>query len=1529
MSEDVDNRVVHMEFDNAAFSSKISDTIRGLDKLQQSLKMSEGVKGMADVQKSMSSFDSSAVTRGIEGISMKFLAMSTIAITAISGVVTKLGGLASQMAQGFTLSPIKDGFSEYETNIGSIQTILANTDRYGTKLPEVTANLDALNEYSDKTIYNFGEMVKNIGLFTNSGIRIGDATSMIKGFSNAAAASGTTAEGAASAAYQLSQALSNGEIRVMDWKSLTTVGMGNKNMQQGLIELADSMGTIDKAGTSADEVAKGFNESLEKGWLSADVMSNYLKIMAGDLDAAEMATMGLSEEQIKWFQRQQKIAEESATKVRTFTQLIGTVKESIGSGWSQTFKTLLGDFEGATNLFSGINGVISNMVSNSADRRKQMLEDWAAVGGRSVLFEGIAKLFESIKSIINPIRLAFREMFPRKTAGDLYKLTTAFRDFAEKLKIGEESGKKLYGIFKGVFGIFRIAGQVLKGVFGIFSAVFGILAGGPGKGAATAMGSLGEAIGRLADGGGITEFFSGLTDKIVAFVSVLGRAATAVKDFFVNLFGGKGSGGGDKKGNKSLDKMTQSASALGETADKASSAWQSFVNGIKSLGSGVANVAKAIGDFFGGLGSKIGDALSSGNFTKVLVGMGITAFGILAKALHNFSKDGFQFDFFGGLGERIGDTLTEVQDTLKSFQLAIKAEALRKIAIALAILVGAILVLALIPEDRLKKSLLALTAGMAELVIAMKQLQGTTKDMLKISVGLIALSVAVLILAAAMVVMSFLDWEAVGKGFAALSAMLVGMVLASKGLDASGDDMMKASLGLIAMSLGLVIFTFAIKRLSDIPFMELVKGIGGAAVGLRLLSAAMNSIPDDMGKKGIGFLLASTSINLVAKAVEAFGKMSAPDLLQGVLALQASLAALDLFINSMPPGVDKMALALVALGASVYVIAQAISVMGGMKFTDLLKGVGALGAMMLILAVGVNAMSGAQVGALAIVVVAGAIAVLAGVIKLLGELSLAQIITGILAFALALGVIALVAYAIMATGAVLAIMSLGVAMQGLGVALLLMGGGALLAAMAIGLFAKNGVKGFETFMKIIDEVVGSVKKFGKLIVGAIFSIVEEFVMQFPQLLMKLLELGGMILDGLQAIFPKLMETVGVAIDQLLILLAEKGPALTEAGFNLLVGFLENLRARAAEISGVATGVVASFIEGIANNIESVVGSAVMLLTSWLNGIASHAEEIAGAGVNVILGFIGGIAANMFQIATKATELVTQFITTISANSDSIVTAGVNAILDFLEGIGQDVQQVIDKGVEIVGKFIEGVGNAATDLVTAAGEALVDFMEGIETWIRDNSQRITDAGAGIAGAIVDGIAAALGADSAIDLVKDAVGGLADLIPSWAKDMLGIKSPSKVMMEIGGHVVAGLVQGLDDKGSAVANQSKGLATTVMDSFRKTLSDLSGAIGDPGDIQPVIAPVLDLTQVESEAKKLAGMMGVDTLVPTTSMDHARLIALSDPGVKSETEGGPVTQNNTFIQNNTSPKALTEADLYRQTKGLFATTLEELKSA
>ena len=261
MSRTVDQRVVEMRFDNAQFASGIADTQKSLDNLNQSISnagKNDGINNLGD---------------GVETVKLKFSALETIASTALANITTSVMGLGTKIVKELTLDPIMSGFSEYETKMGSIQTILSNTASKGTTLDDVNNALNTLNTYADKTIYNFTEMTRNIGTFTAAGIDLGTATTDIQGISNLAAASGSTAQQASTAMYQLSQAIAAGSVNLQDWNSVVNAGMGGEKFQEALKT------TAREHGIAVDEMieAEGsFRESLKDGWITTDVLNDTL-----------------------------------------------------------------------------------------------------------------------------------------------------------------------------------------------------------------------------------------------------------------------------------------------------------------------------------------------------------------------------------------------------------------------------------------------------------------------------------------------------------------------------------------------------------------------------------------------------------------------------------------------------------------------------------------------------------------------------------------------------------------------------------------------------------------------------------------------------------------------------------------------------------------------------------------------------------------------------------------------------------------------------------------------------------------------------------------------------------------------------------------------------------------------------------------------------------------------------------------------------------------------------------------------------
>ena len=425
MSTTVDSRVLEMRFDNKQFEQGVSTTMSTLDKLKQKLNFTGASKGLEDIGRSAKNVSFAGMNSGIETVQAKFSALQVMGITALTNITNQAVNAGKRMAKALTIEPISTGFQEYESQINAVQTILANTQKEGTNVEIVNKALDELNTYADKTIYNLGEMIRNIGTFTAAGVKLDTSLKAIQGIANLAAVSGSTSQQASTAMYQLSQALSSGTVRLMDWNSVVNAGMGGQVFQDALVETSRLLGT---GADQAIAATGSFRESLREEWLTAEVLTKTLKKFtttgaaeyiseftglskemvdstlestdawgeeAGAIDKAAEALAkksGKNKDEIKQVLQFAKTAEDAATKVKTFTQLIDILKEAAQSGWSQTWRIIVGDFEEAKELFTGLSNFFGGIIGKSADNRNKILEGALSNNPFTKLAEKIEKV---------------------------------------------------------------------------------------------------------------------------------------------------------------------------------------------------------------------------------------------------------------------------------------------------------------------------------------------------------------------------------------------------------------------------------------------------------------------------------------------------------------------------------------------------------------------------------------------------------------------------------------------------------------------------------------------------------------------------------------------------------------------------------------------------------------------------------------------------------------------------------------------------------------------------------------------------------------------------------------------------------------------------------------------------------------------------------------------------------------------------------------------------------------------------------
>ena len=866
-SKVIDERILAMKFDNSQFESGVSRSMNTLDRLKAKLNMTGAAKGLEQVSQAARNVTTnglSGLSSGIETVQAKFSALQVVGMTAISRITNTVINLGKRLVSAITVDPIKDGFREYETQMNAVQTILANTQKEGTNVKMVNAALDDLNHYADKTIYNFTEMTRNIGTFTAAGVKLNTSVSAIKGIANLAAVSGSSSMQASSAMYQLSQAIASGTVKLMDWNSVVNAGMGGQVFQDALIRTSKHL----KTGAEAAIKAKGsFRESLQTGWLTTEVLTQTLDQFATAADTQEeyqaavekFVKQGYSKEEAVQMANMAKTAGDAATKVKTFTQLIDTIKEALGSGWTTTWRTIIGDFEDARNLWTDVSNVLNDAINKSSDARNKIVSEWANLGGRTKLIEGLSNVFKGLVSVITPIQKAFREIFPPTTSKQLLAMTEGFRKFTEKLVISDKTADKLKRTFKGLFSIADLVKKAFELVGGTIVKIFS-------SGA-----------------------FGGVLDIILSFTVAIGDMFTALD-----------------KGIKISGLSSSIGKIISEIADVIKSAASQIDNFSNLLSKAGENISKTLGKIWDGITDVLGwitKNVSIGDILNgIFIGHGINAvynFTDMIKTITSAIENIIPAvkERKGAIEKNVTGILDKVGDALENFTKGIDVSSVVAIAGALGILAASLKTIASLDAKDITKSVIAMGAMFVMLnrsfdFISQSLSIFKPKGVVKMGLSLTALATAVNILSNATKKLSDIDLLDLGK---ALGGLAVEMLVLTKGLNAiNGVKIpLKTSVVMLALAESCKMLGDAMQKFAGLSWGEITRGLvgmGGALTEFVVSLKVLNKIGGFKSLAGsASLLIAVQSLKTMANGLKSFSGLSWGEITRGLVGMGGAL----------------------------------------------------------------------------------------------------------------------------------------------------------------------------------------------------------------------------------------------------------------------------------------------------------------------------------------------------------------------------------------------------------------------------------------------------------------------------------------------------------------------------------------------------------------------------------------------------------------------------------------------------------------
>lgn len=1307
MSTTIDERVVEMRFDNKQFESNVQTSLSTLDRLKKSLNLSGAAKGFDEIDSASKKVNMNGLANAVESVRLKFSALEVMAVTALANITNSALNAGKRIVSALTIDPIKTGFQEYETQIGAVQTILANTQHEGTNLQQVNRALDELNTYADKTIYNFTEMTRNIGTFTAAGVNLQTSVDSIKGIANLAAVSGSTSQQASTAMYQLSQALAAGKVSLMDWNSVVNAGMGGKVFQDALVRTSELLGTGAK---NAINMYGSFRESLTKGeWLTTEVLTETLKQFAGAYSEADLIQQGFSESQAKEIAQMAKTAEEAATKVKTFTQLWDTLKESAQSGWTATWEILIGDFEEAKDLLSEVSETIGNVIGEAAQARNDLLSGGLSSGWKQLLNQGIADEAGYIESI---------QEVARKSGDAFDKMVADSDNFSDALKKGLQEGvissetlsDAVHNLRDKMTGMSqeerKAAGYTSEMVEQIEKLDEGLKNGSV---------SMDEFTEKILKPSGRENLIQSIWNAAKGLMSVIAPIKEAFRDIFPPMTSEQ-----LYAFTEALRNLTERMKLSETTSENLKRTFKGLFAVLDIIKQAVTAVFNAVGSLLGGVGDlgagilgvtgtfgdwlvKLDEFIKQGDVFNKVLGTIVSVIKTVATAIRDFVKVVAEkiafpgFELLHSLLERLHARMSQIGDAAGGMKSSVSS-AFEAMGNALANCQFMQLLQAI--WDAVK----AIAGGIADAMgkvgsslidsIGNADFSGVIDLLNGISFGAIAVGITKFVGA----IKEQLD------SIGSIKESFIGILDSVRGCFEAYQSQLQAGT-LLKIASAIAILVASLVALSLIDSAKLSAALGAITVLFADLMASMaifnkiSGMASGVIRSTTAMLAISTSVLILASALKKLGDLDAKQLatgLTGVAGLTATMIVAAKSLGKGGPTIIKGASQMVIFAAAIKVLASACEDLSALDWEGLAKGLVGVGVLLAEVSLFMNTakFSGQSVTtATGIVILSGAIKILASACEDFAQMNWGEIGRGLTSIGIVLAEI--VAFTRL-TGNAQHVIATSAALIGIGAAM------KILAA---------AVKDFSA-MNWSELAVGLVGMAGAL---ATVTIAVNFM-------------------------PKNMIAIGtglIAVSTALLIMAsalenmggmewnEIAKGLVALGGSLGI-MAVGLRAMTGTLSGSAAMLVAASALAILTPVLSILGA--MSWTAIVKGLVSLAGAftvigVAGAVltplVPTILGLSGamaligvavlGLGAGLLAAGTGLSAIAVGF-TALAAAGTAGATAVVASLTVIITGIADLIPAIVAKIGEAIVEFCKVIANSAGEIGNAVKEVVLTLVD---------------------------------------------------------------------------------------------------------------------------------------------------------------------------------------------------------------------------
>lgn len=830
-------------------------------------------------------------------------------------------------------------FLDMVSNIGKFTNMNIKLDEASTSMQGIAvwaAKSGANANEASRAMYNISQSLGTGSMRLQDWMSIENANMATAEFKETAiqtaAALGTLQKGA------------DGVYRTMAGNEVTIQNF-REHLSDGWLTAEALTGTLTRYGAAVGELNKLYNDL--GGEVTTSKLVQYIdEFTAGtiDLDAAA-EEMGLTVDEVKdrlsvfnteAMQFSLK-AFKAAQEAKTFAEALNSVKDAVSSKWMQSFELIFGDYEQAKKLWTNMANILYDIFAASGDTRNEMLSLWAVMekGGRDTFIDSLYESLAAILQILKPVQAGFQAVFPPMTAERLAELVQGFNDFLKSIRLTDEQMKKLARIFRGVFSaadilftLIRQAGtagfNLLRKILGLFN--LDILETGA---------SFGDLIYNFRNFIKETNIFEAGANKIIELFDKISKVVSDFqKKFFethpeVNDIFAQFTDAGQKAyedfksivnairntihrfgkdGDLKLPEIKNFEdfkAALGQVLAIVDEELQKldinlgkfgiklddFQNGGSGLLSMISNAFQKFGDIFSKVFKTVQSYLPEINLLNMaLIGLGagmVFSVSKIADGLMLFAK---VLKGFSGIGVATTKAIDSLRGVFEQYQKNLKADRIRGVALSIGILVAELIVLSLIPTDKLVKAgvaMLGLTVVVVGLCAALNKVGNV-----KVSAAmLLSLAASLTLLAIAL---NAINPENIVIKLVAMIAMMTMLVAFMKQMNKSAATVSAGAGSILAISTSLLLMIYGLKKLSELDpravadqIPNIIILVGSLLLLEKLFGTTKGTKSSIFNSKTTSLIAMATSLILIVQAFKVLNELDPSSIAIGITAMTA------------------------------------------------------------------------------------------------------------------------------------------------------------------------------------------------------------------------------------------------------------------------------------------------------------------------------------------------------------------------------------------------------------------------------------------------------------------------------------------------------------------------------------------------------------------------------------------------------------------------------------------------------------------